>query len=44
MDEIIKDGQIDPKEFDDEIGKLSDEKRKHLMREVLTHPLIRSLG
>lgn len=42
--EIPKDGQIDPREFDDGIRKLSEQKRNDLMKEVLKHPLIHSIG
>ena len=42
--EIIKDGKIDPMEFDSELEKLSEEERNHLMKEVLKHPLIHSVG
>ena len=44
IDEIIKDGQIDPREFDCELEKLSEQERNHLMKEVLKHPLIHSIG
>ena len=42
LNEIVKDGQIEPKEFDRELEKLTQEKREHLMKEVLKHPLMYS--
>ena len=42
LNEIVKDGLIEPKEFDGELEKLTKEKRKHLMEEVLKHPLMYS--
>ena len=42
LNEIVKDGRIEPKEFDRELEKLTQEKREHLMKEVLKHPLMYS--
>ena len=39
INEIVKDGEIEPCEFDVELEKLSTEDRKYLMEEVLKHPL-----
>ena len=44
INEIIKDGQIDPTEFDSELGKLNREERNHLMKEILKHPSVHSVG
>ena len=37
--EIVKDGKIEPCEFDGELEKLKTEDRIYLMKEVLKHPL-----
>ena len=42
LNEIVKDGRIEPDEFDRELEKLTQEKREHLMKEVLKHPLMYS--
>ena len=42
LNEIVKDGRIEPEEFDRELEKLTKEKREHLMKEVLKHPLMYS--
>ena len=43
LNEIIKDGKIDPSEFDSNLENLSERERNHLMKEVRKHPLIRSV-
>ena len=41
--EIIEDGLIDPKEFDGELGNLSDKDRNELMAAILSYPFINSI-
>ena len=39
LNEITKDGMIEPREFDGDLEKLDDKDRDHLIKEVLKHPM-----